>query len=52
MAGVRNGLQFVGGAIVTGPEDIPYRVLGPDGDLVAIYRRLGERARPEVVVPA
>ncbi|HJQ76257.1 MAG TPA: tRNA pseudouridine(55) synthase TruB [Acidimicrobiia bacterium] len=52
VAGVRNGLQFVGGAIVTGPEDIPYRVLGPDGDLVAIYRRLGERARPEVVVPA
>lgn len=52
VAGVRNGLQFVGGTIVTGPEDTPYRVLGPDGDLVAIYRRLGERAQPEVVVPA
>lgn len=52
VAGVRNGLRFVGGPIVTGPDDAPYRVLGPDGKLVAVYTRHGESAQPEVVIPA
>lgn len=52
VAGVRNGLGFVGGPIVTGPEGAPYRVLDPEGGLIAVYIRHGEHARPEVVVPA
>jgi tRNA pseudouridine55 synthase len=52
VAGARNGLGFVGGPIVTGPEDAPYRVLDPEGGLIAVYVRHGEHARPEVVVPA
>jgi tRNA pseudouridine55 synthase len=52
VAGVRNGLGFVGGRIVTGPENAPYRVLDPEGGLIAVYVRHGEHARPEVVVPA
>jgi tRNA pseudouridine55 synthase len=52
VTGVRNGLRFVAGPIVAGPEGMPYRVLGPDAELVAVYRREGERAQPEVVIPA
>jgi tRNA pseudouridine55 synthase len=52
VAGARNGLGFVGGPIVTGPENAPYRVLDPEGGLIAVYVRHGEHARPEVVVPA
>lgn len=49
--GVRNGMRFVGGDITTGPQDRPYSVLSSDGELLAIYRRVGERAEPEVVLP-
>lgn len=51
-AGVRNGVRFVAGPISEGPESGPYGVVGPDGDLIAVYRRAGDRVEPEVVIPA
>lgn len=48
--GVRNGMRFVGGDVVAGPESQPYSVLTRDGELLAVYRRVGERAEPEVVL--
>lgn len=50
--GVRHGMRFVGGEIVDAPEDTPLRVLDESGDLIAVYRRHGEQARPEVVIPS
>ena len=49
---VRNGVRFVAGPLLTGPEGESYGVVDPDGELIAIYRRVGERAAPEVVLPA
>ena len=49
--GVRNGIRFVGGPLVGVPGDEPYLVLGDDGELLAVYRKVGERAEPEVVLP-
>jgi len=49
--GVRNGMRFLGGPIMTGPEDEPYAVLSGDGELIAVYTRVGERAQPDVVLP-
>jgi tRNA pseudouridine55 synthase len=48
----RNGMRFVGGPAVTGPEDEPYALLDEGGDLIAVYRRSGDSAVPEVVLPA
>lgn len=50
--GVRNGVRFVAGPIVSGPQDEPYRVLDPEGELIAVYRRTGDRAEPDVVLPS
>ena len=50
--GVRNGMRFVGGPIVDAPDDEPYGVLDADGELLAVYRKVGERAQPEVVLPS
>lgn len=50
--GVRNGVRFVGGPLLEAPGEDPYLVLGPDGDLLAVYLREGDRARPEVVLPS
>lgn len=50
--GVQNGMRFLGGPIVSGPEGEPYTVLSEAGDLIAVYSRVGERAQPEVVLPA
>ncbi len=50
-SGVHNGVPFVGGVLVRGPEGVPMRVLDQSGALIAIYRRTGEQARPEVVIP-
>ena len=50
--GVRNGVRFVGGPIIEGPTDDPYGVLDPEGNLIAVYRRVGDHAEPEVVLPA
>lgn len=49
---VQNGMRFVGGPIVTGPSGVPYAVLGEDGNLLAVYTRVGETAEPEVVLPS
>lgn len=49
--GVWNGMRFVGGPVLAGPEGSPYGVTSPDGDLVAVYRRVGDKAEPEVVLP-
>lgn len=50
--GVRHGMRFVGGEIIDAPEDTPLRVLDESGDLIAIYLRHGDQARPEVVIPS
>jgi tRNA pseudouridine55 synthase len=50
--GVSNGVRFVGGPVIAGPEGEPYMVLDESGDLLAIYTRLGSQAEPEVVLPA
>jgi tRNA pseudouridine55 synthase len=51
-AGVRNGMRFVGGPIVEGPADEPFGVVDEQGRFLAVYRRIGERAQPEVVLPS
>lgn len=48
--GVFNGMRFVGGEMVSAPENTAIRVLDSCGDLIAVYRRVGEQARPEVVL--
>lgn len=48
--GVRHGMRFVGGEMATGPEHTPMRVLSGTGELLAVYSRDGEKARPEVVL--
>ena len=50
-SGVRHGMQFLAGEILDGPESGPYRVVGGDGELLAVYTRSGDIARPEVVLP-
>lgn len=49
-AGVCHGMQFVGGEMVDVPENEAVRVLDQSGDLIAVYRRQGDQARPEVVL--
>jgi tRNA pseudouridine55 synthase len=51
-AGVRNGMRFVGGPILEGPADEPFGVVDQEGRFLAVYRRIGDRAQPEVVLPA
>ncbi len=48
--GVVNGVRFVGGEMTEAPEDEAVRVLDETGELIAVYRRLGDQARPEVVL--
>jgi tRNA pseudouridine55 synthase len=50
--GVRNGMRYVGGPIMSGPLAEPYSVLSEDGELIAVYMRNGNRAEPEVVLPS
>jgi tRNA pseudouridine55 synthase len=47
--GVSNGVRFVGGELVDAPDGV-VRVLDHSGELLAIYRRSGEKAMPEVVL--
>lgn len=49
---VRNGMRFVGGPVLSGPPDVPYRVLSEEGELLAVYTRAGDRAQPDVVLPS
>lgn len=51
LRGVTHGMRFVGGDIVDAPEGVPYRVVDESGSLFAVYRRVGDQARPEVVLP-
>lgn len=48
--GVCHGMRFVGGEMVAAPDHSAIRVLDQSGDLIAVYRREGEQARPEVVL--
>lgn len=48
---VRNGVRFDGAEMAEVPEDTPYKVLNGEGELLAVYRRTGEHARAEVVLP-
>jgi tRNA pseudouridine55 synthase len=50
--GVRNGMRYLGGPIMSGPAGEPFSVLSEDGDLIAVYTRSGNRADPEVVLPS
>jgi tRNA pseudouridine55 synthase len=48
--GVANGMRFVGGEMITAPDHAVIRVLDQAGELIAVYRREGDQARPEVVL--
>jgi tRNA pseudouridine55 synthase len=48
--GVAHGMRFVGGEMATAPDRSAMRVLDESGELLAIYWREGEHARPEVVL--
>jgi tRNA pseudouridine55 synthase len=48
--GVAHGMRFVGGELVDAPEHTAIRVLDQTGELIAVYRREGDQARPEVVL--
>ena len=50
--GVNHGMRFVGGPILEGPAEGPYGVLDESGGLLAVYRRVGDRAEPDVVLPS
>lgn len=50
-AGVSRGMRFVGAEMGSAPEDTPYKVVNGEGELLAVYRRVGDRAQPEVVLP-
>jgi len=50
--GVRNGVRFLGGPLLSGPPDQPFGVLDPGGELIAVYRLVGDRAEPDVVLPS
>ncbi len=47
---IHNGMKFVGGELGAMPEDTPVRIQTADGELLAVYRRLGDTSRPEVVL--
>jgi hypothetical protein len=44
-------MRFLASELAEAPEDVPTRVLDTDGRLLAVYRRNGDLARPEVVLP-
>jgi tRNA pseudouridine55 synthase len=48
---VSHGMRFLGEIMGETPEGEPFRVLDPQGSLIAVYTRLGDQARPEVVLP-
>jgi tRNA pseudouridine55 synthase len=48
--GVCHGMRFVGGEMINAPENEAIRVLDLSGELIAVYRREGDQARPEVVL--
>ena len=48
---VSHGVPFVGGELVSIPEAVSVLVVDSAGDLIAVYTRDGDQARPEVVLP-
>lgn len=50
--GVSNGVRFVGGPLLDDPTNEVFGVVDPAGELLAIYRRVGDRAEPDVVLPS
>lgn len=50
MGPVGNGVRFATGPLADIPAGVPTRVLTADGSLLAVYRRDGHEARPEVVL--
>ncbi|MGH8916360.1 MAG: tRNA pseudouridine(55) synthase TruB [Acidimicrobiia bacterium] len=48
--GVGHGIRFVGGEMLDAPECSAIRVLDLSGELIAVYRREGDQAIPEVVL--
>lgn len=50
-AGVRHGMRFVGGELMTRDDPEPFCVIDGSGDLIAVYRVDGSQARAEVVLP-
>lgn len=50
--GVRHGMRFVGGVLVDGPLEGPFRVIDESGMLLAVYSTDGQNARSEVVLPS
>jgi tRNA pseudouridine55 synthase len=48
---VSHGVPFVGGELVSIPEAVSVCVVDSAGDLIAVYTRDGDQARPEVVLP-
>ncbi len=50
--GVRHGMKFVAGELVETGHEGPYRVADGSGDLIAVYSKTGDLARPEVVLSA
>lgn len=47
---VSHGARFATGPVVEVPPDVPVAVLDERGTLLAVYRRSGRQARPEVVL--
>ncbi len=48
--GVGHGLKFVAGPLAAIDPDVPTAVVDATGELIAVYRRQGREARPEVVL--
>jgi tRNA pseudouridine55 synthase len=48
---VRHGMRFVAGEVLKGPETAPFGVTDTGGRLLAVYKRSGDTASPEVVLP-
>lgn len=48
--GVRHGMKFVAGELVETCHVGPYRVADETGELIAVYSKVGDLARPEVVL--
>jgi tRNA pseudouridine55 synthase len=49
---IRNGVPLVGEAVEGAPAEQPYRIHDDTGELIAVYRRTGDKASPLVVLPA
>ena len=51
VSGVRNGVRFDSGPLGEAEHDGPFKVTGPSGEMLAVYKRADGLAIPEVVLP-